>query len=145
MSEETRLDVLDLEWFFQQRVLAQVEHTQAQVHTGLEVAVHLVNLFLAERLAADGCSGSAIRREALRVSHCGGVENEGGVGRSDEKERRSKLTASFLCFEAPNNSTCFAELGGLNAEHVWKLSTSRYFIYVTVRHPTREGGIAVLK
>jgi hypothetical protein len=70
MSEKPRLDVLSLERFLQQRVLTKVEHTQAQVHAGMEVAVDLVDLILAERLIGHGSSGSAIGRETLCLGHC---------------------------------------------------------------------------
>jgi hypothetical protein len=78
MSKETRLDVLDLERFLQQRVLTEVEHTQAQVHAGMEVTVHLVDLILAERLVGHSSPGSAIGRETLCLGHresCVGKRN----------------------------------------------------------------------
>ncbi|KAG9954467.1 D-xylulose 5-phosphate/D-fructose 6-phosphate phosphoketolase, partial [Aureobasidium melanogenum] len=55
VSKETRLDVLNLERFLEKRVLSEVKHTQAQVHAGMEVAIDLVDLILAEGLVGHSC------------------------------------------------------------------------------------------
>lgn len=60
MTQQTRFDVLHLERLFEERVRLQVEHTQAEVHAGMEISVNLVELIVAKWLFCNGRSGLAI-------------------------------------------------------------------------------------
>lgn len=56
MSQQSRLDMLLLQWLLQQWVLSQIQHSQAQIQGSVEVAGELIELIFAERLLIDGGS-----------------------------------------------------------------------------------------
>jgi len=67
MSQQPGLDVLLLERFREQWVVLQVQHTQAQVEGGMEVAGELIELLLAEWLLVDGRASLAVDGPPFRI------------------------------------------------------------------------------
>jgi hypothetical protein len=65
MTQQSSLEVLDLEWFLEKCIFAEIQHAQTQIQTGLEVLVIFAELLFAQRLPADGRSSNAIGRNAL--------------------------------------------------------------------------------
>jgi hypothetical protein len=59
VAEQPGLEVLDLERLLEQRVVAEVEHAEAEVERCLHVRVGLAELIGGEGLALDGCPGGA--------------------------------------------------------------------------------------
>jgi hypothetical protein len=84
VTQQSRLDVFRRQWLGEQRVLLEVEHTQAEVEGGMEIAGELVDFILAQRLAGDsgaslvvdGPLGLAVDQGALGHvgRHCVDVE-----------------------------------------------------------------------
>jgi hypothetical protein len=59
VAKQPGLEVLGPEGFLEQRVVAKVEHTEAEVERCLHVRVGLAELIGGEGLALDGCPGCA--------------------------------------------------------------------------------------
>jgi hypothetical protein len=59
VTEQPRLEVLELERLLEQRVVAEVEHTEAEVERCLHVRVGPAELIGGEGLALDGRPGDA--------------------------------------------------------------------------------------
>lgn len=81
MAEQSRLDVLLLEWFLQEGVFLEVEHAQAEVHAGVEVAGEFVEFVIVEGLFVDGGAGFGV--DGPGVGFIVEVVGFGGGGRHD--------------------------------------------------------------
>ena len=73
MSEQPVLDVLRLERFFQQRIVLQIDHAQAQVIAGPPVGIGLAQFLGAERRSWHRGSGLAVGAQGavFRRLRCG--------------------------------------------------------------------------
>lgn len=66
VTEKTRLDVFELQWFLQKRVVLEVERSQAKVQTRMPVSDVVGDFFLGQWLVGD-CSSSRPERAQLLV------------------------------------------------------------------------------
>ncbi len=86
VAQQAGLEVLGLERLLEQRVLAEVDHAEAEVQAGLEEVVVLGDVALGEGRALDGRASRPIRADALglfRVAHGG----RKGLGRCSHSSR----------------------------------------------------------
>ena len=94
MPKKTRLDVFLLQWFLQQWVLLQVQHTQTQVQRGMEQSSKLVDLIFRQLLAGDGraclgVNGPLVRtRGEVALGYFGGHRRRCRFGSSMSKQYR---------------------------------------------------------
>jgi len=75
MTQETGLEMLGGERLGEERVLAEVEHTHAEIHAGAEPGIIFAELIGAERSTFGGGSSNSERGNALGLDtgcHGGG-------------------------------------------------------------------------
>jgi hypothetical protein len=63
MAQQAILDVLGLQRFGEQRVIAKIDHSQTEVIAGTPVDFGLAQFFCTERFIFDGRPGRSIRAE----------------------------------------------------------------------------------
>jgi hypothetical protein len=68
VTEETLLQVFTLERLLKQRVVAKIQHAEAEVETCPEVGVHLANLLRGEAFTLDGRASFSIGGDALALT-----------------------------------------------------------------------------
>jgi hypothetical protein len=65
MPQKASFEMLKLEWFHEQWVFTEVEHSQAKVHASPEICMHLANLLGVKRLPLQRRASLSISGNAL--------------------------------------------------------------------------------